>query len=72
MLKNIASVLIILLMTACASSGGGSSTETPTPPTSGGTTTNTDKRIPFEDWEVVRNVDIEGYSDEIKIVHIIL
>ena len=69
MLKNIASILLILIMTACASSGGGSSTEAPTPPTSGGTTTNTDKRIPFEDWEVVRSVDIEGYSEEIKIVH---
>ena len=69
MLKNIASILIIFLMTACASSGGGSSSETPTPPTSGGTTTNTDKRIPFDDWEIVTSVDIDGYSDEIKVVH---
>tara|TARA_B100001287_G_scaffold268533_1_gene264920 strand:+ start:452 stop:2860 length:2409 start_codon:yes stop_codon:yes gene_type:complete len=69
MLKNIVSIFLILLITACASSGGGTSTEPPTPPTSGGTTTSTDKRIPFEDWELVRSIDIDGYSNEVKIVH---
>ena len=71
MLKKTLSIVLVLFLGACASGGGGSGAlVTPsTPPSGGGTTTEPDKRIPFDDWEIKRSIDIEGYSDEVKIVH---
>ena len=70
MLKNIVSIFLVLLLGACASGGGSGALVTPsTPPSNGGTTTETDKRIPFEDWSITTSLDIEGYSDEVRIVY---